>query len=173
MRLFPAFLVRRRAHKELQADLGSIFRRLEHLESEPISSPVKLEIEKHVAIQLGELSRELESVRGFSAGVHGQVGELEKKVEGWTLAIAEGIERVDRSERRIHATIKRARKELKALGYEDAGLEAEAAELRKVDGEGSTDGGVPDVQQSVEPALEEASSIRGVSAALLKRVRGF
>ncbi len=84
-------------------------------------------------------------------------------------AVSEGIERTDRSERRIHATIKRARKELGKLGYEDPGLEAEAHELRLIDGDGGADGGVPAVPAEVAAVEQPASSIKGVSAETLRR----
>ena len=88
-------------------------------------------------------------------------------------AVAEGIERTDRSERRIHATIKRARAELKKRGYEDPGLEAEAYELHAIDGGGGADGGVPEVPEDVASAPSEASSIPGVPASTLARIRSF
>ena len=169
----PFTVAGRRAREALQKQLRGITDRIEGLESAPTSRSTELAIEKHIATQVEELSRELESVRGYAAGVHGQVGELEKKVDGWTLAISEGIERTDRAERRIRAAIQRARKELKKLGYDDPGLEAEATELRIVDGEGGPDGGVSELPEQVVLPAEEASSIRGVPATALRRVRGF
>lgn len=164
---------RKRAQERLEKQLDSIAYRLDALESAPTSRSTELAIEKHVATQLEEITQELASVRGFSAGVHGQVGELEKKVADWTLAISEGIERTDRAERRIRAAIQRARKELKTLGYDDPGLEAEAAELHAVDGDRSPEHGVLTLSSGVEPPVDAASSVRGVSAAKLARARGF
>ncbi|MEE8551180.1 MAG: hypothetical protein V3T08_08005 [Gemmatimonadota bacterium] len=164
---------RTRARQELQEQLSSIFSRLDHLESAPTSRSTELAIEKHVATQLEEVTRELASVRGFAAGVHGQVGELEKKVDDWKLAIAEGIERTDRAERRIRAAIQRARKELAKLGYEDAGLESEAEELRLVNGGGGKDDGVQPLREGMAAVDDAPSSIPGVPASVLRRVRGF
>ena len=84
-------------------------------------------------------------------------------------AVSEGIERTDRSERRIHATIRRARKELGKLGYEDPGLEAEDLQLHVIDGDGGEDGEVPAVPAEVAEVDSAPSSIPGVSAAQLRR----
>ena len=65
--------------------------------------------------------------------------ELDRRIVQVTLATAEGIERVDRAERRIRSTVQRARKELAEHGYESDGLEAEASEIRLVDVGGSED----------------------------------
>lgn len=51
-------------------------------------------------------------------------------------AIAEGIERVERAEKRVQKTVASARRLVKANGLEHPGLEAEADELRERDGEG-------------------------------------
>ncbi len=88
-------------------------------------------------------------------------------------AVSEGIERTDRSERRIHATIKRARKELGKLGYEDPGLEAEAHELQLIDGGGGDGGRLPEVPEDVAPGTQEPSSIPGVTADQLRRRWGY
>jgi len=88
-------------------------------------------------------------------------------------AVAHGIQHVDRSERRIKATITRARAQLKTLGYEDPGLEAEAVDLQLVDDTGGEEVGVPPVQPDVAEVAEEASSIRGVTVDQLRRVRGY
>ncbi|MEE8139189.1 MAG: hypothetical protein V3T81_10035, partial [Thermoanaerobaculia bacterium] len=92
----------------------------------------------------------------------------DQRLKDVTFAVAEGIERVDRAERRIHATIKRARKELAESGFESPGLESEAAELQLVDGKGSDP-----VEVSTVPEAVESSSIKGVPAETLRRVRGW
>lgn len=66
-----------------------------------------------------------------------------------TMAVAEGIENVQRAERRVRATVARARKELREHGMESAGLEAEWSELRERDGDGGEGEGVPPVQEHV------------------------
>jgi len=95
------------------------------------------------------------------------------KVKRLVGAIDEGIARVDRSEKRINATLARARKELKKRGYEDPGLEAEAAEFRDVNGAGSEEQRLPAVRAALAEAEEQASSIPGVPLATLQRARGI
>jgi len=97
---------------------------------------------------------------------------LQRSVEQLTLAVAEGIERVDRAENRIKATIARARKQLKESGFESPGLDAEAHDLRLVDGTGGEERGVPAVRDEVAQPAEQASSVEGVPLATLQRVRG-
>ena len=98
-------------------------------------------------------------------------------VDGWrkeiVIAVSEGIERTDRAERRIKASVQRAQKKLESLGYVDDGIEAEVAELRLIDGDRSEKGGVPTVSTPVENVAPEGSSVRGVPLETLKRARGF
>jgi len=98
------------------------------------------------------------------------IGEKVKRLVG---AIDEGIARVDRSEKRISATLARARKELKKRGYEDAGIEAEANEFRELDGAGSEEQGMPAVRDALAEAASQASSVRGVTTEQLQKVRGL
>lgn len=156
----------RRARRELEQQLRSISERIERLESAPVRPAFKLEIEKHVAIQLAERRTELDELGRVQDDLSNEFKEL-------MIAVAEGIERVDRSERRVRSTVARARKELKARGYDDPGLEAEAFELRDVNGDGGGAGGVPVVPEAVEPPSEQASTVRGVSVEQLRRARGL
>ena len=66
-----------------------------------------------------------------------KVADLDGLIGNQNLAIAEGIERVDRSERRVKAAVSRAQERLRRSGYEDDSLEAEAEGLRLVDGDSS------------------------------------
>lgn len=84
-------------------------------------------------------------------------------------AVAEGIQHVERVEGRIRGTVKRAQKELKELGIEHPGLDAEARELSIVDGDGGEEEELPVMPSDVGPST---SSIPGVSADQLRRVRG-
>lgn len=102
-----------------------------------------------------------------------QIAELDKRLVETRQAVAEGIERVDRSERRIKATVTRARKELESRGYTDPGLEAEDHELRLIDGVGSEDGGVHAVSGEMGEVEGSPSSVRGVSSEQLRRIRGI
>lgn len=91
------------------------------------------------------------------------VADLETSDQEQTLAIAEGIERVDRAERRVRAAVGRARKRMEELGYVDEGLEAEAAQLREVDGDDGPGAGVQPVRQGVG-AAENGNSRPDMSA---------
>ena len=83
------------------------------------------------------------------------IEDLDRRMVQITLATAEGIERVDRAERRIRSTVKRARSELAEFGYQSDGLEAENAEIRLVDARGSEDEGVPPLRLDVGDAGAE------------------
>ena len=149
--------------------LLGIQRRIDSLESAP-KPDLDLQPIRASLIDLREnhadVSHRLESL--FE-----NIGELAAQAKDFTMALSEGIERTDRAERRIKATVARARKELKARGYEDPGLDAEAYELRDVDGKGGDDPGVLPLRGPVGQPTEDASSIRGVSLEELRRVRGL
>lgn len=74
------------------------------------------------------------------------------------LAIDEGISRVERSERRVRASVARARKKLADAGFEDDAIEAEAEGLRLVDGSGSEAQGVLPLPDEVGGVSEELRS---------------
>jgi hypothetical protein len=82
-------------------------------------------------------------------GFQSRLDELARKIELLTRAVAEGIEHVDRSERRVRATVARARRELAESDHVSPGLEAEWHDLRDFDGEGSETVGVPPVRENV------------------------
>ena len=145
----------RRALGTLRELLGGYLIRLERLESAPTPGDRVSNLEK--------LSLEQERT----------LKDVDHQIKELTFAVSEGIERTDRAERRIRNAIQRARKELGKLGYEDPGLEAEAGELRVVDGDGGADGGVPAVPAEVAEVEPEASSIRGVSAETLRKRWGY
>jgi len=146
--------------------LDSILLRLETLESTPAPPPPPIPTEAIIA----ELEARIEPRLGSLAS---SFVDLEKRLRDTNVAVAEGIERVERTERRIASTVARARKELRESGYDHPGVEAEAHELHKVDGGGSDDGGVPPVSEAVEADADHPSSIRGVPASTLRRVRGY
>tara|TARA_Y100000310_G_C20405773_1_gene679591 strand:+ start:68 stop:508 length:441 start_codon:yes stop_codon:yes gene_type:complete len=52
-----------------------------------------------------------------------------------TLALSEGIEHVDRSERRVRAVIQSAKRRMAAAGYEDPGVDAEDGQIQRIDAE--------------------------------------
>ena len=145
----------RRALDALREQQDEITSRLERVESAPTASDRVLNLEELGVAQDATLE------------------QLHTKIKDLTFAVAEGIERTDRAERRVRNAIQRARKELGARGYDDPGLEAEAYELRVVDGDGSKDGGLPAVSEEVAAVGGAASSIKGVSAEILRKRWGF
>jgi len=112
-------------------------------------------------------------IEGLRKDIGADLDEMASRIKRLTMAIEEGIERVDRSERRIGATIKRAQEKLALAGYEDPGLEAEAEGLRLLDGEGGGVGQLPTVQPGVEDPGDRPSSIRGLTVRQLQKVRGL
>ncbi len=145
----------RRALGALQEELAGYRSRLEGLESAPTAADRVLNLEE----------------LGVAQDAH--LDQLTTQIKDLTFAVSEGIERTDRAERRVRGVIQRARKELGARGYEDPGLEAEAYELRAVDGDGGKDGGLPAVSKEVAEVEPAPSSIRGVSAETLQRRWGI
>jgi hypothetical protein len=98
-----------------------------------------------------------------------RIQTLEQESQLVRQAVATGIENVERVERRIRGTVRRAKKELDSLGIEHAGLDAEASELSQLDALGGGEEGLSPVRQSVEDAI---SSIPGVSQKQLWAIRG-
>jgi len=143
-------------------DLSGILSRLDRLETAQ-DSPEALD---RVGGALASAQEEIEALSESQESI-------ETKFKHLLQAVADGIERVDRSERRVIATIKRARKELAEHGLESAGLEAEDHDLRLVDGVGGEERGVPPVRDEVAEAQNQASSIRGVSVEQLRRAHGL
>ncbi len=74
------------------------------------------------------------------------------RFEELIFAVSEGISKVERAESRIRATVRRARAELEEHGTYSPALDAEAQELRVIDGGGGEAEGVPPVPESVAPA---------------------
>jgi len=146
---------RRRALDALREQLEGILARLDRVESAPTPTDRVLNLEE----------------LGVAQDAH--LDQLTTQIKDLTFAVSEGIERTDRAERRVRGVIQRARKELGARGYEDPGLEAEAYELRAVDGDGSKDGGLPVVPEEVAEVEPAPSSIRGVSAEQLRKRWGY
>jgi len=101
--------------------------------------------------------------------LHGRVTALEKHADDLLIAVAEGIKQVDRSEKRVQASIRRARSELEEGGVPTGALDGEYEEFFGGDGNGS--GALPAVPEAVEADIP--SSIPGISLAQLRRARGF
>jgi len=157
------------------AALAKIRDRVERLETAPVP-----DLPPSIDARLTQLSRrDGELQDDITARDHDwlELSNHMDDVDGWrkeiVIAVSEGIERTDRAERRIKATVQRARKQLETLGYVDDAVEAEAVELRLLDGDGSEKRGVSPVPAEVADAPPESSSVRGVSAETMKRARGF
>ena len=99
--------------------------------------------------------------------------EVAGRIKHLTAAIAEGIERVDRSERRVAATVARAQKKLALAGYEDPGVEAEVEGLRLLDEDGIGTGGLPALHADVANPGDQPSSVPGITVAQLQKARGL
>ena len=95
---------------------------------------------------------------------------IETELQAVKVAVADGIEHVDRVETRIRGTVKRARKELQEHGLEVPGLEAEATTLSLLDGGGGEGTSMPVMPARV---AEDQSSVPGVTPEQLRRVRGI
>jgi len=162
-----------RAQRELDWELPPIIARIERLESPPPTTHTPQQIEELRAALLPLFQAEIASVEARMDGCETGLEDVETKMKNLTIATAEGIERVERYERRINATVQRARKQLSEQGLESSGLEAEAADLRIVDGGRSDESEVSALPTGLEPPSERASSVKGVPAATLARVRGY
>ena len=175
---------RRKAELETRSVLRGISDRLSVLESTPIPDPhlprvdaLEANVEsvgKAVATLAGNLgqtdlvaSNNLSTVSELDA----RITALGVQVKDQTHAISEGIERTARAERRVSATVARARKELESRGYTDPGLDAEDRELHLVDGGRGEPVGLQPVSQDVEADGQRASSIPGVTIDELTRAR--
>jgi len=82
------------------------------------------------------------------------------------LAVADGIMRVDRADKRIQKTVTSARRQLREAGLEHAGIEAEYEELHDGDDSG--------VEEQVPETVERdgPSGFPGISQAQLAEMRG-
>lgn len=118
---------------------------------------------------LGQITDDLAQVRGTVTALESSMSLRFKQL---TLAVAEGIEKVERSESRVNSVVKRARKEFQESGYTTSGFEAEDRQLRTVDGAGGEEQGMPPVREDVAAPATEPSSVPGVPLGTLQRVRG-
>jgi len=77
---------------------------------------------------------------------------LHAEIETLRFAIAEGIERTDRSEKRVQKTVAGARRLVREAGIDHPALEAEASQIQSRDDEGGGEGKLPPVPESVAPS---------------------
>lgn len=157
---WPWIKAQREAHA---ATLEELRRTLEAVSLAPRPAPTTERLE----LELSGLDTRLGKITG-------RLDELAAELERVKVAVAHGIEHEDRRERRIEATVRRARKKLAELGVEDGALEAEFDGLPDRDGEGGGQRRLFAMPGDVgEGARMEASSIKGVSREILSRVRGL
>ena len=100
---------------------------------------------------------------------HNRLNVMEAKLEDLVLAVSEGVNNVQRSERRVRAVVRSARRELADAGFEHTGLEAENSELRDINGDDSEAERVPEVPASV--AQPQHSIIPGVTVSQMRLAR--
>lgn len=93
--------------------------------------------------------------------VDSHLGMLQERMERLTKAVAEGIEHVDRNEKRVRGIITGAQRRFEAEGYADPGVEAEADTLPVSDAEVSTGEGLSALPDDVE-ATANANPFQGV-----------
>jgi len=93
---------------------------------------------------------------------------MSSRIDDLTLAVKEGVNNVQRSERRIRSVVRSAQKELAEHGFEHAGVEAEAGELHGVDGGNSEPEPVPEVPVDVEDDFTP-SPIPGITVGEFRR----
>ena len=103
---------------------------------------------------------------------HNHMNVLDAKISDLTLAVSEGVNNVQRSERRVRAVVTSARRELAEAGYSHAGLEAEGGQLRDLDAESGNGEQVPAVPEVVdEPDQAQHSVVPGVSVRQMQLAR--
>jgi len=163
------------SQKATLAELYRIRDRLECLETAPVPDlPVELESRISALVRRdGDLQDGIDRVGQAVTELSGHIDGFDDWRKDLVIAVSEGIERTDRAERRIQATVSRARRQLAKLGYEDPGLESEAVELQLVDGERSEKGELPAVPTPVGEDVSKPSSVRGVSIETMRRARGY
>lgn len=97
-----------------------------------------------------------------------RIEALQTKINELTLAVSDGIQRAHRSENRVRAIVTGARRELAEHGLEHAGVEAEAGELREIDGNPGDDEPLPAVPDDMGNGAETPSAIPGVTVGQLR-----
>jgi len=99
-----------------------------------------------------------------------QIASIREELASMTLAIAEGISRTDRAEKRVQKTVAAARRQLSAAGIEHAGLEAEHDELRERNDEPSGSSEVLPLFEKVEEPTRR-TGIPGIDSQQLAEIR--
>jgi hypothetical protein len=121
---------------------------------------------------LGQLAEGLAEVRSIALEAVAQAQdahdaaslsrEHDARLNNLTLAVAEGIQHVERAEARIRATVGRAKRQLNDAGLDSPGVDSEALTLGIRDGDGGAEGGV----QPVRPKLASPPPVDPLEAQL-------
>lgn len=82
--------------------------------------------------------------------LHDRADAADKRIDDLTRAVADGIDHVDRNEKRVRGIVTGARKRFANEGYEDAGVEAEFSTLPEPDGGGGGEEELRLLQNDVE-----------------------
>jgi len=157
------------AREARERQLHEILERLDRLETDPIP-PKMPEAMQQIIVGLGS---DWQKTSKQITDLLEDVDALAQAHKDIVIAVAEGIERVDRSERRIQGTIKRAQKKLADHGFVDEGLDAEVDQLQLIDGDRGKEPGVQPVRDEVASVKETPSSIEGVTLEQLRKARGL
>ena len=120
--------------------------------------------------------RVLRLLEDLRADIDARLSAYAANLDQLRTAVAHGIENEVRREKRIAATIRRARQELEDSGLRDPALEAEYGQLSVLDGAGSDGSGLPAVSDDLgqDPGSSpenEPSSVPGVTVGQLQRAR--
>lgn len=106
----------------------------------------------------------LEALDGLLEASQNQAAQIERvqaDYKALVVAVDEGIQDVRRRENRIRASVRRAQEELEEHGVSVPSIEAEASELRSLDGERGEPERMPAVHQDMEERRAVFGSIPG------------
>jgi len=144
-------------------DLSGILARLDALETAPLPA--------NIANALGSLHDQIVALRASSDDSKQQLMLLEARMADLTIGVAEGIKNYERSERRVQATVKRAKAKFAERGFESEGLNAEADDLHEFNGARGEEPRVPAVREEMEEPIGAIATVRGIPLSLLRRGR--
>ena len=121
--------------------LWTLSRRIHGIDTAPVRPTPEAYDDSPIRHRLTELADDIET--------------LAERIRNQNVAIAEGIERTDRAERRVRSAVNRARSRMEALGYADESIDAEAEGLRELDGAAGNGERLSAVLEDVEPNQQD------------------
>lgn len=113
-----------------------------------VGSPPQLPPEVTRA-DLEPLRLALSELEGAVGGLDAQYTHVQNQMDDLKLAVAHGIEHVDRVENRIRAVVRRAKEQLEEAGVTVPGMEAETRQLQLLHEGGGIEEGVPAMHEDV------------------------